>query len=111
LNSLTDKLDTAIRWNSFLTHTSINAHELIDCVTKGALDQDSQEFVKLRQKVLLDTRSYKNEVIDNFVVRISPPYLIVHLYYANITKENDRPAHAETKGAPSALSVIFYYPL
>ena len=68
LNSLTDKLDRAIRWNGFPTHTSINAHELIDCVTKGALDQDSQEFVKLRQMALLDTRSYKIGVIDNFEV-------------------------------------------
>jgi hypothetical protein len=91
MNMLTNKLDRVIRWNSFMTHTSINAHELIDSVTKGALDQDSREFMKLRQKVLENTRTYKSKVISNFEVRISPHYLPIR--YANITTGDDRPAY------------------
>lgn len=66
-----NKLDRVIRWNTFLTHTAINAHEQIDSVTKGTVDQDATEFMKLRQKVMENTRSYKNKVIGNFEVRIS----------------------------------------
>jgi len=76
----TNKLGRVIRWNSFLTHTSINAHELIDSVTNGTLDHDINDFRKLRTKVMENTRSYKNKVLG--LVEVSnaflpyPPYLL-----------------------------------
>ena len=71
LNTMTNRLDHVIRWNSFLTHTAINAHDQIDSVSKGTLDRDSADFGKLRQKVLENTRSYKNKTLGNFEVSIS----------------------------------------
>lgn len=56
-------IDRIIRWNHFLTHVNINAHELIDLVTGGTLDQDSPDFKKLRAKVMDNSRSYKSTVL------------------------------------------------
>jgi hypothetical protein len=78
-----NQLDRVIRWNSFLTHTAINAHEQIDSVTKGTVNQGTTEFMKLRQKVMENTRSYKNKVLGNFEVCISA-LLYVRLYLRNV---------------------------
>jgi len=68
MDELTNKLDRVIRWNTFLTHTSLNAREQIDNVTNGVLDQDTAEFKRFRQKVMENNRSYKNKILSNFEV-------------------------------------------
>ena len=71
MHALTNKLDRVIRWNTFLTHTALNAHEQIDSVTKGIVDPDGTDFARLRNKVLENTRSYKNKILEKFEVSVS----------------------------------------
>jgi hypothetical protein len=73
-----NKIDRVIRWNHFLTHVNINAHELIDLVTGGMLDQDSPDFKRFRVKVIDNSRSYKSTVLKAFeavLLHYITPYL------------------------------------
>jgi len=60
----TNEIDRIIRFNIFLTHSNLNAHEVIDTITGGALGHDTNQFITLRTKVLENTRTHKNKTID-----------------------------------------------
>ena len=68
LVTVTAKLDRATRWNTFLTHTNLNAHEIIEAVTSGRVDVDSADFNTLRSKLQENVRSYKNNVLKNMEI-------------------------------------------
>jgi hypothetical protein len=61
----TNKLDRLIRFNVFLTHSNLNANELIDHITDSSLPHETPQFAKLRTKLMENTRSHKNKTIDN----------------------------------------------
>jgi len=83
MDTLLKRLDRTIRWNHFLTHVSINTHELIDSVTGDiVLDHDGPDFSKLRNKVLENTRSYKNKTLAQFMVCLMS--LLCHIIVSNI---------------------------
>jgi hypothetical protein len=50
LNTAIRRLDRAVRWNTFLVHVNLNAHDVIDRVTNRPIDVDSFEFMQLRSK-------------------------------------------------------------
>ena len=72
-----NKLDRVIRWNHMLTHCTINAHELIDYVTRGAVEHDTNDFMTLRTKVMDNSRTYKFRSIRNIEVCTSDLTLII----------------------------------
>ena len=64
------RLDRAIRWNTMQTHVNINCNDVVDSVTGGKVDLDTQDFAVLRNKVTENVRSYKNKTINNFIVSV-----------------------------------------
>ena len=59
-------LDRAIRWNSFLCHSTLNQVHLVQWITTGDIPLDAADFNTLCQNVNENTRSYKNQVLNNF---------------------------------------------
>jgi hypothetical protein len=64
-------LDRAVRWNTFLIHVNLNAHDVIDSVTNRPINTDSNEFGQLRTKFADNVRSFKNKTLDRFVTHIN----------------------------------------
>jgi hypothetical protein len=64
------RLDRAVRWNTFLVHINLNAHDVIDSVTSRPLDTDSRDFAQLRTKFTDNVRSFKNKTVDRFIAHI-----------------------------------------
>lgn len=79
MEQYTSKLDRLIRWNSFLTHHSVNALELIHFVTEGKLSIESVEGRRLEQNVVDNTNLYKNKVFALFEVSSFPLSSIITL--------------------------------
>ena len=71
LDAAIRRLDRAVRWNTFLVHVNLNAHDVIDSVTNRPIDTDSNEFGQLRTKFTDNVRSFKSKTLDRFVTHIS----------------------------------------
>ncbi|KAN0068970.1 hypothetical protein V8E54_013139 [Elaphomyces granulatus] len=61
------KVDRIHRLNHFLTHSNLNVSHIVDLVTNGQVDQDSQEYKSLRTKLLENCRTFKNHTVDRCI--------------------------------------------
>lgn len=60
--SLTDKLDRVIRWDTLLTHSTLNNTDIITFTYGDRIDIDSVDWNGARTKILENSRNYKSKV-------------------------------------------------
>lgn len=63
-----NKLERAMRYHVFLFHTNNDVENVIDDVTGGLLDHDTNSFTRLRTKALDNIRNWKHDVTKSCLV-------------------------------------------
>ena len=63
-----NKLERAMRYHVLLFHTNNDIENVIDNVTGGSLDHDTNSFTRLRTKALDNVRNWKREVTKSCLV-------------------------------------------
>ena len=63
-----NKLGRAMRYHVFLFHTNNDVENVIDDVTGGLLDHDTNSFTRLRTKALDNIRNWKHDVTKSCLV-------------------------------------------
>lgn len=70
LDTAIRRLDRAVRWNTFLVHVNLNAHDVINSITPHPIDTDSYDFTQLRCKFADNVRSFKNKTLERFLAHV-----------------------------------------
>ncbi|KAF1816370.1 hypothetical protein P152DRAFT_454635 [Eremomyces bilateralis CBS 781.70] len=101
------RLDRVIRWNTFLTHSNINAYNMIDFVTDGKVAVDASEFWILRTKILDNVRTYKNKMLARFEIHIKS-LIEIEPWIKNMNEDGLR-KRLESKFNAQNFLFVWYY--
>ena len=101
------KVDRIYRLNHFLTHSNLNVPHIVDLVTNGRVDQDSQEYKSLRTKLLENCRTFKNHTVDRCIAFIQ--MLMKNEPLTKDATDNNFQKHLVSKFTRENYYHCFYY--